>query len=183
MTPRLHWAHRKVTTEKPDTDGSIPFLNTLFMPEPHNKILTTLYRKPTHKNQYLHWDIHHNLSAKYSVYSIFTHRARTVCANPPLIQKEEQQVKGGPSKVQISLLNTKQLRIKNNHRCNQNKMHPLQGQHHMVLPYIKGMDKHFKNICNKMGFQVFIEGGTIRSLLEAQGQGHHHKEKWNNLQV
>ena len=44
------------------------FLDTLLSPGPDNTSLTTVYRKPTHTNQYQHWDSHHNVSAKYSVF-------------------------------------------------------------------------------------------------------------------
>ena len=82
--------HMQFTTEKPNTDGSIPFLYRLVT------LLTTVFRKATHTDQYLHLDSHHNLYTKYSVYRTITHRARTVCANP-----------GGPSEMQVSYLGTK----------------------------------------------------------------------------
>ena len=47
-------------------------------------------QKPTHTHQYLHWDSHHNLSAKYSVFNILTHRARTVYAHTQLLHMEEE---------------------------------------------------------------------------------------------
>ena len=54
-------------------------------------ITWNIYRKPIHRNQYLHWENHHNLSAKYSVLKTLTHIARMVCANPQLLQKEEEE--------------------------------------------------------------------------------------------
>ena len=47
-----------------------------------------MYRKPTHTDQYLQWDSHHNLPAKYSVISILSHIAKTVCSKPDLLNKE-----------------------------------------------------------------------------------------------
>ena len=77
--------HIQFIVETSNTNGSIPFLDTLVSPEPDNSVLTTVYRKPTHTDQYLHWDYRHNLSAKYSVFTTLTHRARTVCGNPKLL--------------------------------------------------------------------------------------------------
>ena len=44
-------------------DGAIPFLDTTAKPETDGKLSVTAYRNPTHMDQYLHWDSHHNLSA------------------------------------------------------------------------------------------------------------------------
>ena len=52
------------TVEEPGTDGSIPFLDTKVTPGPNNTILTKVYRKPTHTDQYLHWDSNHFITAK-----------------------------------------------------------------------------------------------------------------------
>ena len=41
-----------------------------------------------HTDQYLQWDSHHNLVAKYSVISTLIHRAKTVCNKPELLNKE-----------------------------------------------------------------------------------------------
>ena len=52
------------TVEEPDQDGSLPFLNTMVTPRPNNTLITTVYRKPTHRDQYLHWDSNHYIAAK-----------------------------------------------------------------------------------------------------------------------
>ena len=48
--PHIHF-----TTEDAGTDGSIPFLGTIVMPQPEDSPLTSVYRKPTHTDQYLQW--------------------------------------------------------------------------------------------------------------------------------
>ena len=45
-----------------------------------------VYHKPTHTDQYLQWDSHHNLSVKYSVIGTLTHRAKTVCTTLGLLE-------------------------------------------------------------------------------------------------
>ena len=54
-------------------------LDTPITPAPDKKLSTPFFGNPTHTDQYLHWDSHHNLSAKCSVYNILIHRARTLC--------------------------------------------------------------------------------------------------------
>ena len=78
----------KFTVEKKKKDGAIPFLDTIIKPEADGNLSKTVYRKPTNMDQYLQWDSHHHLSAKYSVINTLTHRAKTVCNKPELFQKE-----------------------------------------------------------------------------------------------
>ena len=67
--------HIQFIIEVPSSDGSIPFLDTLVSPGHNNTLVTIVCRKPTHTDEYLHWDSHHILSAKDSVFNTQTHRA------------------------------------------------------------------------------------------------------------
>ena len=69
----------KFTMEANKEDGSIPFLDTIVKPEENGSLSITVYRKPTHTYQYLQWDSHHNLSAKFSVINTLSHRDK-LCA-------------------------------------------------------------------------------------------------------
>ena len=64
----------KFTVEGNLENGAIPFLDTYIKPEADNSLSNTVYQKPTHIDQYLQWDSHHNLSAKYSVIGTLTCR-------------------------------------------------------------------------------------------------------------
>ena len=68
---------------------SIPFLDTIVMPQPDNSLLTSVYRKPTHTDLYLHWNSPYHLSAKLSVINTLEHRAKTGCSNHHLLKDEE----------------------------------------------------------------------------------------------
>ena len=70
-------------------DGAITFLDTIVKPEADGTLSITVYRKPTHTDQYLQWDSQHQLSAKFSVIYTLSHRVQTVCSNPKLLHKEE----------------------------------------------------------------------------------------------
>ena len=84
--------HIQFTSENAKPDGSIPFLDTIVMPQPHGSLKTTVYRKPTHTDMYLHWDSYHHLSAKFSVINTLRHRAKTVCSNSQLLKEEEDHL-------------------------------------------------------------------------------------------
>ena len=75
----------KFTIEGNPENGTIPFFDTLVKPKADNTLSITVYGKPMHTNQYLQWDSHHNLVARYSVISTLTHRARTVCTRPDFL--------------------------------------------------------------------------------------------------
>ena len=74
-------------------NGAIPFLDTLVQPEVDNSLSIKVYHKPTHTDQYLQWDTHHNLSAKYSVIGTLTHRAKTVCPTQGLLDDKLKHLK------------------------------------------------------------------------------------------
>ena len=59
----------KFTVEGSQENGAIHFLDTLVKPEADNTLSITVYRTPMHNDQYLQWDSHHYLVAKYSVIS------------------------------------------------------------------------------------------------------------------
>ena len=48
----------------------------LVFTDEEGRLKTTVYRKPTHTNQYLHWDSHHAIPSKYSVIGTLFHRAK-----------------------------------------------------------------------------------------------------------
>ena len=83
----------RFTVEDNKEDGSIPFFDTIVKPAVDGTLSMTVYRKPTHTDQYLQWDSHHHLSAKFSVIQTLSHRDSTVCSNPELLQKGKEHLR------------------------------------------------------------------------------------------
>ena len=50
--------------EEPSEDGALTYFDTLISPGPNNTLTTTVYRKLTHIDKYLHWDSSHSILAK-----------------------------------------------------------------------------------------------------------------------
>ena len=67
--------------------------DTIIKPGAIGTLSITVYRKPTHTDQYLQWDSHHHLSAKFSVIHTLSYRATTVCSRPELLQQEKNHLK------------------------------------------------------------------------------------------
>ena len=131
-------------------------------------------------DQYLQWDNHHYLSATYSVISTVTHRPKTVCSNPNILQKEmdylrkafihckypklvldkvEKRLTRSPSEINDeanSQGTTGALPITNE----------VKTKGHIVIPYTQGLCESIKKICGRCGIQTHIKGNsTIKSLL------------------
>ena len=77
------------TAENTRADGSLPFLDTLVTVEEDGSLSTSIYRKPTHTNQYLQWDSHHSIANKYSVINSLLHRANNICSNQEQKKKKK----------------------------------------------------------------------------------------------
>ena len=80
-------------TVEPTQQGSLPFLDTLVTIPPDNTFSTSVYRKPTHRDQYLHWDSNHHITAKQSVFNTLAHGAKTVSSTQDLLNKELSHIK------------------------------------------------------------------------------------------
>ena len=167
------------TVEDNKEDGAIPFLDTI-QPEADGKLFTTMYRKPTHTDQYLQWDSHHHLSARFSVIHTLSHRAQTVCSNPELLQKEKTHLR----KALIQCKYPKWALDKVERRLNKPSSEASDGANnqgttgaqpatkevktkgHIVIPYTQGLCEIIKKICGRYGIQTYVKGSnTIRNLL------------------
>ena len=90
------------TTEEQKQDGSMPFLDTLVTRQEDGTLTSRVYRKPTHTDQYLQWDSHHNLASKYSVFNTLTYKAKAVCSNSQLLREEFKTSRRSPDTMQVS---------------------------------------------------------------------------------
>ena len=93
-------------TVEPTQQGSLPFLDTLVTIQPDSTSSTSVYRKPTHTDQYLHWDSNHHITAKQSVFNTLAHRAKTVSSIQDLLNKELSHIKNSSPSLPIPCLGT-----------------------------------------------------------------------------
>ena len=166
----------RFTVEDNKEDGSIPFLDTIVKPEVDGSLFITVYRKPTHTDQYLQWDSHHHLSAKFSVMQTLSHRASTMCSNPELLLKEKEHLrkalttykypKWALDKVEKRLnRSSRQVNDGGNNNA-QFANQGVQNKGHIVIPYTQGLCESIKKICGRYGIQTHFKGGrTIKNLL------------------
>ena len=143
----------------------------LITPDEDGRLNTTVYRKPTHTDQYLHWDSHHAITSKNSMVGTLYHRARTVCSNPSQLQKEEKHLFKCkyPNWVLNRVKYKSQTPALKKSKENSNKSAPNNSRGpktHIVVPYHQGLSESFKRNCKKYGIEIHLKGGhTIKDLL------------------
>ena len=150
---------------------------------PTTLFITTVYRKPTHTDQYLQQDSNHFISAKHSVYNTLAHRTKVVSSIQASLTKEMEHIKMALHACHFPThaLNRFQYNFECRHYKN-NEPSSTDSQHNnshnnsgtsnndsnrnisMVVPYIQGFGVKFKRTCNKKGIQVHFKGSnTIRT--------------------
>ena len=166
-------------TVAPTQQGSLPFLDTLVTIEPNHTLSTTVYRTPTHTDQYLYWDSNHHITAKQSVYNTLAHRAKVASSSQDRLDKELQHIKTALQAHQFLnwALNQWHHRFINNNQGNNNN--PTNNNNNtnqdnnttkrnttLVVPFIPGISEKFKKLCKVKGIQVHYKGtNTLRTLL------------------
>ena len=163
------------TSEDTKEDGSISFLDILIIPNENGKLNTTVYRKPTHTDMYLHWNSHHNIPSKYSVIGTLYHRANTICSTTQYLHNEEKHLNQALKKCKCPTwaINRARMKIKatashkNNRRTgNSNTAQSSTPKINITVPYHQGLSESIKRTCKKYGIQVHCKGGhTIKNLL------------------
>ena len=158
------------TTEEQKQDGSMPFLDILVTPQEDGTLTTRVYRKPTHTDQYLQWDSHHNLACKYSVINTLTHRAKAVCSSSPLLKEELKHLEEALTQCKYpKWAFQKILREQENKKNKKRKERNITTQKrcHIVVPYTKGLCESYKSICRKYGVQAYFKGGnTLKNCID-----------------
>ena len=150
----------KFTAETTKADGSMPFLDTLVTPQSDGSLATTVYRKPTHNNQYLQWDSHHAISNKYSIKSSLLHRAKNICSNQHLLEEEQTQTQRALSVCKYPAWAINKMKLKTSTpKTNNNSNSKTIYRCYITVPYNEGLSEILKNICKRYGIQVHFKSG------------------------
>ena len=81
----------KFTMEK-ESNGELAFLDTL-LKRNNGEVSVLVYRKPTHTDQNLHYNFHHQKSCKENVVSSLFNRAYSIITNKDDLRKENTEIK------------------------------------------------------------------------------------------
>ena len=170
--------HIQFTVEEPSQQGTLPFLDTLVTTELNNTFTTSVYRKPIHTDQYLHWDSNHFITAKQSIYKTLAHRVKIVSSNQKALNQELLHISRALQACQYPnwVLNQLQHKFQRNNQPSQENNHNSNSTNNntnsnnrnitIVVPYIQGTGEKIKKVCKSKGIPVHFMGtNTLRTLL------------------
>ena len=149
------------TVEK-EKDGQLAFLDILLSRDSEGSISTSVYRKPTHTDQYLNFQSHHPVAHKRSVVRTLMSRAESLSSSAVSRVQEEKHVmealqKNGYPKGFIK----KQTcpRGDETSQCDETCTT-------LTLPYIKGLSESIRRILSPLSIRVmFRPFTTLRQML------------------
>ena len=156
-------------TREVEEDEQIPFLDVCVHLQDDGSLKTTVYRKPTHTDQYLNWDSNHHLDHKRSVVRTLYNRVETHVSDTEDRVKEIDHIQkvlrvNGYSKWALKIPNQKDKAERQKQKqasIPSGPPPPLVG-----LPYVKGLSEELQRIFKKHGVNVFFKpANTLRQLL------------------
>ena len=130
---------------------------------PDGKLLTSVYRKPTHTDQYLVYDSHHPQSVKRGIVKCLHDRAKRIITKPSRTAQEKKHLStvlvanGYPPSFLQKVTKT---------RNPTPERETAEFKSTAVLPYIKGVSEPLRRHPHRQGIRtVFKSDTTLRSRL------------------
>ena len=86
IVAKLNGFHKNIQfTYEVGNNGKLPFFDVLLC-KSNNNLTTTVYRKETHSNIYLHWDSFTPIAWKRGTLKTLVERAYLICSTPKLLE-------------------------------------------------------------------------------------------------
>ena len=166
-----------------EEDGQLPFLDVL-VKRRGGGLSTTVFRKKTHTDRYIHYTSNHHPKTKLGVIKCLKARAEKIC-NDNHMKGEVKHLKnvfkknGYPIRIIRTALRNKPTTEEE--RGEDEEERPT-GQPRRntpcFLPYVKGTSEKVGKICQKFGlYPVFQQHNTLRSLLTRVKDPQKNKDK------
>ena len=76
-------------TIETENNNKLAFLDIAVSREPDGRLTTSVYRKPTHTDQYLAYDSHHPQSVKRGIVKCLYERAKLLVTKPSVVSEEK----------------------------------------------------------------------------------------------
>ena len=155
-------------TREVEEHNQLPFLDVCVHLLDDGTVKTTVYRKPTHTDQYLQWDSNHHLDHKRSVVRTLLNRVDTHVSESDdqaaEIKHVQKVLRANGYKdwaLRVPNQKDKEKRQKQKQTAQPKEPPPVVG-----LPYIKGASEELQRIFTEHGVRTFHRPiNTLRSLL------------------
>ena len=155
-----------------ESNGELAFLDTL-LKRNNGEISISVYRRPTHTDQYLHYSSHHQTSRKEKFVSFLLNRAYAIITDKDDLHKENARIKQvlKENGYRESIINKISRRITNNHSLPQSQQLTQatdiqEEQIRIILPYVQGIFDKLRNILRSHKMRsTFYSEMTLRELL------------------
>ncbi len=153
-------------TIEPEKDNKLAFLDTCINKQPDGSLKITVYRKPTHTNQYLNFASHHHIQQKLGIVKTLFHRCDSIVTDPADRRIEKDTIKNAlrDSGYPEWALNppAPTPRVDNDPQPEQESG----AKKLVVLPYLKGTSERLARCFRKHGVNVaFKPHQTLRQYL------------------
>ena len=155
-------------TSEPEKDGSLPFLDTSTTRKQDGSLKITIYRKPTHTDQYLNFASNHPLQHKLGVVRTLYHRADSVITDEADIISEKKHIDSALSNCGYpdwALNSVKNKTTRKKSKDSRQRTTNL-NRGFITIPFIKGLTEPLKRIYSNYGVKVCVKpSNTLRQLL------------------
>lgn len=168
FTDHLNKQHKSIKfTTEPEVDRKLPMLDTLMTRKDDGSIKFSVYRKPTHTDQYLQFSSHQPVEHKMGVIRTLRHRANTLVSEP---EDKIQEMSHLRKVLSVSGYTRWAWQSPGN-----KKLHPhpkrkqsVRPKGHVTLPFVRGVTEPISRRIRKAGVCVHAKPHrTIRSMLVA----------------
>ena len=158
------------TTEL-EEDRKLPFLDVA-VTRGEDRLLTSVYKKKTHTEWYIHFSFNHHDSVKRGVIKCLRSRATRICKAEDLAAEEEHlrmtfQMNGYPKEFIAGAMRPRRGQDETQQGEETATEESTPGRKTLcVLPYVRGTSDKLEEICRKLGVHpVFQQRRALRGLL------------------
>ncbi|XP_071948694.1 uncharacterized protein [Antedon mediterranea] len=141
-------------------NNAIPFLDTLITIQDNGNIKTSVYRKSTHTDQYLHFQSNHPLEHKLSVVNTLVDRCESIVSTEEGQKQEMSRIKAALSTCGYPDWSFKRVKDKREHRkANKDKEITTDKEKSKVnigLPYVEGMTQRLRRTLKQHNINTYI---------------------------
>ena len=156
----LEWRSSK---RKQENERKIAFLDAKVSREPDGRLTSSVYRKPTHTDQYLAYDSHHPQSVKRGIVKCLNDRAKRLVTKPSVISEEKKHLSsvlvsnGYPSSFVQKITKA---------RTTPRREPAAEFKSTAVLPYVQGVSEPLRRCLEQQSIRTVLKSETaLRSHL------------------